>query len=362
MRRPIVLAAILFVLISAAPAYAQTAPNASVTAPGDGQIVEGAVTVRAKGSAATGVRSIKLFIEGTQVASKEPGELRQEVDIDYAWNTAAVISGSGIARNGWYQVKVVVAANGGGSKEATRNVRVNNGATTPAGLSVVTDDRSVSLSWAANPEPDIQAYRIEADSGSGFAAVGESTTTSFDYQVDYGTYTWRVVALRSSPADAGGRASAPSESVSATVKAPATAKSSGGSSGGGHAVVGKKKIYGGAATSKEAAKVLNQTARRFASGGVSSAAISLPGAAVGLPSLPDTELEWGTYEEKLPYNLPAKDVGEIESIPTRLAAQSTSVVMPPDGLRWVAAGLLLLVTAALLQFLALRAEKKAQTA
>lgn len=364
MKRVALALAVVALLLMPATALAQTAPTAAVTSPSDGQIVEGTTSVRAKGSATAGVRSIKLFVEGTQVASKEPSDLRQQVDIDYNWNTATVLGGSGIARNGWYQIKVTVTANGGGSTEATRNIRVNNPASTPTGLSVVTHEQRVNLSWDANPEPDIQAYRIEADSGSGFTSVGQTDNTNFGYEAEPATYTWRVVALRSSPADTSGRPSAPSASVSATVKAPPAPETESGGSGSqkasGPSVVGNKKIFK-AATTKEAKKVLRQTARRFASGGVSSAGLSLPGAAIGLPSLPDTELEWGTYEEKLPYNLPAQDPGELPAEPIRLAARSTSVV-PRDALQWVAAGLLLVVTAGLLQFLALRAEKQEQAA
>jgi len=364
MKRVAILLALLSSIAAAAPAYAQTGPSAAVTAPGDGEVVEGTVTVRGRGSAAAGVRSVKLFIEGTHVATKEPSDLRQDVDIDYTWNTASVLGGSGIARNGWFQIKVAVVANGGGSTEATRNIRVNNPAATPTGLSVVTHEQKVNLSWNANPEPDIQAYQVEADGGSGFVSVGRTPVTNLSYEASPGTYTWRVVALRSSPADENGRASAPSATVSATVKAPPVAEGSEGSgsgSGGGAKVVGNKKIFGGA-TNKEARETLRDTARRFASGGLSSAAISLPGAAIGLPSLPDTELEWGTYEEKLPYNLPAKNPGALAAEPVQLAARSTTHILPQDALQWVAAGLLLMVTAGLLQFLAQRAEEKEQAA
>jgi len=364
MRRIVVLFVVGSVTALAAPAFAQTAPNASVTAPGDGEIVEGTVTARGRGTATAGVRSIKMFIEGALVASKEPSELRQEVDVDYSWNTATVLGGSGIARNGWYQIKVTVVSNSGESTDSTRNVRVNNPAVAPSGLSVITHEQRVNLSWSPNPEPDIQAYRIEADGGSGFVSVGQSDTTNFSYEATPGTYNWRVVALRSSPADAGGRPSGPSATVAATVKAPPAAEETdgGGSAKGGGAVVGNKKIFGGATTTKEAAKSLRRTARRFASGGISSASISLPGAAIGLPSLPDTELAWGTYEEKLPYNLPATKGLTLETAPVRLAAHSTTHLMPLDALQWVAAGLLLMVTAGLLVFLAWRIEKDEKTA
>ncbi|MDQ3962428.1 MAG: Ig-like domain-containing protein [Actinomycetota bacterium] len=351
--------ALVFSVAIAAPAFAQSAPDAQVTSPGDGAIVSGGTTVRAEGSSATGVNRIQLFIEDQLVASKDPSELRQNIDVEYSWDTTRAPAGGGIARNGWYQIRVRVTGTGGSSTDATRNVRVDNDAQAPSGLNVSVSQQTVSLSWSANPEPDINGYRIEADSGSGFSPIGKSGSTSYAYQADPGIYNWRVVALRSSVVQESGKASDPSPTVGATVSAP-VARGSGNGSGNGGVNGSNKKVFGG--SNKAAKRYVRETKQRFARGfgGFASAGLSLPGAAIGLPRLPDSEvLEWGTYKNKLPYNGLPDDGIELESTELMpLAAPTTTHVMPLDALRLVAAGLLMVVIAGLLQFLALRTDKK----
>ena len=347
-----------FVLLMSAPALAQGAPDARITAPGDGAAIGGGTTVRAEGSAATGVNRIELFIEDKLVASKDPSELRQNLDIEYSWDTTRTLDGSGLSRNGWYQIRVRVVA-AGGSTDATRNVRVDNGASAPQGVSVSVAEQTVSLSWNANPEPDIDGYRVEADKGAGFATVGTTGSTSYSYQAEPGTYSWRVIALRSSVVYEGGKPSDVSSSVSATVAAPAPTSGSGSGAGKGGVNGSNEKVFGN--SNKAAKKYIRETQQRFARGfgGFASAGLSLPGAAIGLPNLPDSDvLEWGTYKNKLPYSIPKGGIA-LESTELKpLAAPTTTHVMPLDALRLVAAGLLMVVTAGLLQFLSLRAETK----
>lgn len=347
-------------VIGAAPAFAQSAPDARVTSPDDGAAVSGGATVRAEGSSTTGVSRIQLFIEDDVVASKEPSELRQNVDIEYSWDTTRTLNGAGIARNGWYQIRVRVTGTGGGSTDATRNVRVDNVAQAPSGLNVGVSQQTVSLSWSANPEPDIKGYRIEADGGGGFSSVGTTRSTNYSYQAEPGTYSWRVIALRSSTVYEDGRPSEPSATVGATVKAPpAPASGSGKSAGSGGVNGSNEKVFG--SSNKAAKKYIRETRRRFARGlgGFGSAGLSLPGAAIGLPHLPDSDvLNWGTYKNKLPYSIPKGGIELEASDLMPLAAPTTTHVIPLDALRLVAAGLLMVVIAALLQFLALRATKK----
>lgn len=348
--------ALLFSAVVAAPAFAQSAPDARITSPGDGAAIAGGTTVRAEGSSATGVNRIQLFIEDQLVASKDPADLRQNIDIEYSWDTTTALGG-GIARNGWYQIRVRVTGTGGATTDATRNVRVDNSAQAPSGLSVSVSQQTVSLSWSANPEPDIDGYRIEADGGSGFYGVGSTGNTSYAYQAEPGTYSWRVVALRSSVVYEGGKASDPSATVGGTVAAPSSGSGNGAGSGG---VNGSdEKVFG--SSNKAAKRYIAQTKQRFARGfgGFASAGLSLPGAAIGLPHLPDSDvLEWGTYKNKLPYNIPQGGI-ELEATDLMpLAAPSTTHVIPLDALRLVAAGLLMVMIAGLLQFLALRAEKR----
>lgn len=363
MRRLSAVLALFLIVIVAAPALAQSGPEAAVTSPGDGAAISGGTMVRAEGSAATGVNRIQLFVEDKLVASKEPSDVRQNVDIEYSWDTTRSLADSRIARNGWYQIRVRVTGTGGSSTDATRNVRVDNAPQTPSGLTVDISEQTVALSWSPNPEPDISGYRIEADNGDGFSGIETTSSTSYAYKADPGTYSWRVVALRSSLVYEGGKPSDPSAAVAGTVTAPPT--SSGGSGGAGKGGVNgsNEKVFGG--SNKAAKKYIRQTKKAFARGfgGFASAGLSLPGAAIGLPHLPDSDvLEWGTYKNKLPYSIPAGGV-ELESTDLMpLAAPTTTHVIPLDALRLVAAGLLMVMIAALLQLFALRTEKKDATA
>ena len=338
----------------ASPALAQTGATARVTSPSDGAVVMGSVTASATGSASTGVRSIKLFIEGALVASKEPSDLRTSVDVSYGWNT-------GPLRNGWYQIRVEVAATGGGSAASHLNVKVDNAPSTPTNLAASVSDQTVALSWSPNPEPDITGYRIEVESGGTWSTFAQTQGTNYAAEVTPGSYQYRVIALRNSPTMADGRPSDPSAPVGLTVEAPPpeTGGGFGGGGGGGRGAVGggDPRVYGrdGAATTRD----VKETSRAFSSGGLSFGGLSLPGQA-GLPDLPGTQpFEWGTYKEKLPYSLPQGGI-PLDAAPPRLAALSTTKIIPMDALRWVGAGALMIVLAVLLQFFGWRAETMAK--
>lgn len=337
------------VLCMAAPAIAQTGVTARVLAPNDGQVVVGTVTARGEGSATAGVRSVKLFIEGSLVATRDTSELRQRLEVDYSWNTNAV-------RNGWHQVRVEVAAAGGGSAASHLNVRVDNAPQVPSNLSGTVRDQTISLSWSPNPEPDISGYRIEVLSGDAWTLVTQTKSTNYAAEVAPGTYQYRVTALRNSPTMPGGRPSDPTSPTAVTVSAPPPGQVAGGGGttrGGTARGNADRRIYGrdGRGTVGD----VKDTARRFASGGLSFGGLSLPGQ-LGLPNLPTTEsFEWGSYKERLPYSLPEGGI-PLNAAPPRLAALSATTVLPLDALRWVAAGALMLVVAGLLHFLGLRTE------
>lgn len=357
-------AALALVVLIAVPAHAQTGITTRVTSPGSGATLQGTAGVSAEASAPTGVKRIVLSIEGATVDTKEPADLRQSVTAGYTWNTSLAIGSGGIARNGWYQIRVHAVANDGADHTSLVNVKVDNPPVAPSGLTQSTKGGTVTLSWLANPEPDLTGYRIEVDSGGGFATAGQTKGTSFSAEVAPGTYSYRVVALRSSPNYADGRASAPSGTVSATIAAPQSDVDGG---GGGNAGNGGPGTSGGGSGSggglwgsgKTTARDVRALGRRFVSGGISRAGISLPGQ-FGLPTLPDsdTPVEWGTYKEQLPYDLPEGGI-PLDTAPMNIAARSTTHVLPLDALRWIAAGALMLVTAAFLQLLGTRAEKSA---
>jgi hypothetical protein len=357
------------IVVPVLPAHAQ-APgvNVSIGGVGDGQIVEGTVGVHGAASASTGVDNIELAIDGVVVASSRPSGIRQDIDIPYGWNTAISTGSSQIAANGQYSVRVSASANGGGSDSATISVRVDNPAAAPTGVATSSSDDTVTVSWNANPEPDISGYRVERDGGSGYASVGEVNGTVFSEKVSPGDYNYRVMALRPSPSQ-GTRASAPSGSAAVNIAAPApssngngngkTSGSKGNSGGNGGMDFG---FGGGAKGSKSAKTHLGFESDPYSARGRSIAVHGLPtGAALpglpggfGLPRLPDTtEMNWGSYEEELPYDLPSGGVA-LTAEAQNIAARSPWRVIPPDGLRWVAAGLLFLVTGAILRFGAVR--------
>ena len=362
MKRFALLAIAALVLGVAAPAFAQTGATARVTSPSDGGSVSGSINVSGTASAATGVRNAKLFIGDTLVASAEPSNLRQEVDLSYNWDTTTAFGG-GIARNGWVQIRVEMAASGGGNATSKINVMVDNAPATPSGFDGYVQDTTATLEWAANPEPDITGYRIEVGSGGSWATATEVTGTSYSANLQPGTYQFRILAIRNSPDSPNGRLSAPTAPVSLTIQAPAS--TDGGSTGGSGGVIGSggggrgatgggdPRVYGrdGATSAKD----VKDLARAFGnSGSLSFGGLSLPGSG-GLPDLPGTEpFKWGTYKERLPYSLPQGGI-PLEAAPTRLAALSTTVI-PMDALRWVGLGTLMIVIAAMLHFMGWRAE------
>ena len=105
------------------------------------------------------------------------------------------------------------------------------------------------------------------------------------------------------------------------------------------------------------AREVRRAARAFSGGSAFSFGnISLPGS-IGLPNLPGAgdSFEWGTYKERLPYSLPQGGI-PLDVASPRLAALSTTKVIPLDALRWVGAGVLMIVLAMFLQFFGWRSE------
>jgi hypothetical protein len=335
---------------------------------GDGQVVEGTIGLHGSASANTGVDNIELSIDGVVVANSRPSGIRQDVDVPYTWDTSISTGSSQIAANGTYTIRVSASANGGGSDSATVSVRVDNPASTPTGVGTTASGDTVTVSWNRNPEPDITGYRVERDGGGGYTNVGEVNGTVFSEQVSPGNYSYRVIALRSSPSQ-GARPSAPSGGASVNIAAPASTGGNGGgnsSGGGGNGGGGNGMNIGfgnsGVKGGNSAKSHLGFASDTYSSRGKSIAVHGLPGGVAlpslhggfGLPNLPQSPaMDWGSYEEELPYDLPSGGV-PLSAEGMNIAAKSPWRVIPPDGLRWVAAGLLFLVTASILRFGAVR--------
>jgi hypothetical protein len=170
--------------------------------------------------------------------------------------------------------------------------------------------------------------------------VARTTAAELRQTLVPGDYSYRVTALRESSVQSDGITSEPSQAVALTVKA-----ARGGSSGTVTALGGGKgrgKQYGG--------RGLGPPSRL----GALLSGSSLPNAG-GLPPIPSPPgIPWGKYELKLPY-------GKAADLPSdgrpRLVSASrpgSTTLLPADGLRWVAAGLLLLACAGLALLTAVR--------
>lgn len=359
MKRIFGLLMLLLVMSMPSIASAGEVVTAKVLDVGQGSRLEGTLTLRGLGTSSAGVKVVELYVGETRVARVEPEGHRESVEATYIWDTTRLPSSGSPSYNGTYRIKARAVAAGGVEDTASVEVNVSNAPAAPSGVNVDVHQHDVTVVWNANFEPDIIGYVIERDSGGGFAVIAEvrSEGRTFWESVDDGTYSYRVSAVRpSGMADGTSRTSAPSAPVSATVGRPAaqepppgTEPSSGGgdkgSGGGGrHGKAGTGSGWQRAASGSSASvrRLVGASGLPFAPGGRSSAA---------LPNLPMGQApeEWGTYEKNLPYSPPpqvrapvqVEPLGERETFPVVAVIQGS-------GLKWVAAGALMIALATLL--------------
>lgn len=342
MRRLLVAAFVVGLMAPAAVSYAAPADTISINVKGiqRGAIVEGTVPFEVAASSAAGIKKLEVSISNTTIGLVEPNNWKQNVDLAYDWTTTQIVASTAIAPNGEYVVETRAVANGGASKESLVRVVVDNPAAVPTGFDALPTDNSVALEWDANPEPDILGYEVQRGDGTTFTTIATTTDTYYEDVAEPGTYNYRVIAVRNSAARSTGRASLPTEPVQATIKAVAP-RGGGSNSAGGALKAARTRGF----------KVEDST---FAPRGLPGGA-ALPGGIgqVGLPDLPDAPLEWGTFEKKLPYELPD---GGVPLAASDKADDPVWKVIPADGMRWVGAGALLLIVAAGLRVLAKRIE------
>ena len=334
------LMALLLVTAQALPAVAGPGDAVEIELKGiqGGAVVEGSLGLTATGSSPAGIKRIQIAINDEVVESAEPSGVKQSVELGYAWETNLQVDSNELASNGEYVVTATAIANGGADAVTTSRVIVDNPAATPTGLTASVGAEGVALTWEPNPEPDLLGYEIERAIEGEFETLGHTTDTSVVDPVGPGTYSYRVTAIRSSAARSTGRPSAPSTDLIVSIQ---------GSAGGSPTGVGLKGADGLRPT--RGFKVSDGS---IAPQGLPSGAV-LPGA-VGLPDLPAPGVKWGTYEEKLPYDIP--EGGIPLSAERGDTAGFSWKFIPADGLRWVAAGALLLALATLLRFFAQRLE------
>lgn len=339
MRARAALFALMIVGVVAAPAAADRTSTARIDAPADGAVVTGSVDVRGAGRSVAGIDRIEILVDSWSVAVKEPESFTRDARIDYAWDTARWPADGSLAPNGNRTVVVSVISVDGDTDKASIEVVANNPPAVPAGLDVAADGSRVAVTWDANPEPDITGYAVERDSGNGFVEVARTTRVELGQTLVPGDYAYRVTAIRSSPVEDGGIASEVSAPVAVSIAAPrsgggAVTRLRGGRSGAGALTGG-----GAAGRGSDLAALLSSS--------------SLPDQR-GLPPIPSPPgIPWGSYDEKLPYGkaaVPPKGGAAL----TSARGGGSATLLPADGLRWVAAGLLLLVCAGLALVTAVR--------
>jgi hypothetical protein len=298
-----------------------------------GAVVEGTMELSARASSPAGIKKIELAIGGRVVETVNPSGVKQQVDLPYSWVTSMKAGSSEPSPNGEYDIVATATANGGAGAVATTRVIVDNPAATPTGLVAGVTGRGVALSWDANPEPDLVGYQVERSVDGDFEILGETAEPSALDAVGPGTYSYRVTAIRSSAARSSGRPSAPSEPILVSIQGAAGSPGDNPPGKGTFTPTRGFKLEEGA----------------IAPRGLPSTA-GLPGA-VGLPALPAPAPKWGTYEAELPYEIPE---GGISLSAQRAGSGRDWTLLPSDGLRWVAAGALLLALASLLRLFAQR--------
>lgn len=310
----------------------------------DNDVVRATVPLKANASATTGVRRLTVSIDGDVVAEVAPQSIRNRTEANYEWDTTRYITSDQPSRNRVYEVKVRAVSNGGAEDEVVAKVVVENPPATPTGLSASAKGNTISLRWDPNPEPDIIGYRVERFYGDEYVAAAVVETTSYSEKQDPGRYSYRVVALRHSERAEIGVASAPTPSVTASIAPPPGSRGRN---------AGTVRVRGSGAGGEKGV-----VTRRIGAGGLPSGA-ALP-QRPGMSGLPDAPaaLPWGTYKKRLPYKLPKGGI-PIEAAPARTVREVWNVI-PPDGLRWVALGLLILVLAALSRFAAWRLQLAAE--
>lgn len=321
---------VLCLLLAAAPAVAQREDNvvhASMVSPGDGAVLSEVVTLHGRTSSPAGIKTAELLVDGEVVTTVAPADFQQEVDVLFNWDTRLTPDESGATSNGSYSIAVRGVTNGERAVDVdTVSVMLDNSPQAPTDLEAEVDGRELRLTWDANPEPDVFAYQVWRAQGKRFSPHGRVDVPGFYEELDPGTYTYAVVALRRSPSARKGRPSAASDPLSVVVN--------GGPDGNSSFVVGGK----GAGP------------KGLPTG------FDLPSfGEAGLPKLPSlasagSEEDAG-FEKKLPYKVPKEF--RVLSKPTDERTRWWNSI-PPDGLRWVAAGLLLLVVAAQARFIAAR--------
>ncbi|CAN5853222.1 hypothetical protein BH23ACT12_BH23ACT12_20590 [soil metagenome] len=214
---------ILLAALWAGPAGAMTGTRFTAPSPSEG--IDGTTTIRVE-SEPEGLFGENISVSVTITPPAGGGSAttmalakKSESVFEGSWNAGAV------PLNGAYRLDAVATSSGvlGGRRdEASMTALVNNAPKAPTGVKAVLKDGVPTITWAANPEKDITAYKVVrfVDGGSPSQVYAGAATSTKDTSAPHSkALTYRVTAVRKSPVTTVIE-SAPAATSPVTVPAP----------------------------------------------------------------------------------------------------------------------------------------------
>lgn len=337
-----VLGGVMLAALWSAPASAMT--NTRFTAPSSTEGLDGPTTIRVE-SSPEGLLGENISVSVTITPPSGGGSattiaLTKKSDsvFEGTWNAGAA------PLNGAYRLTAEATSSnilGGRREEASMTALVNNAPNAPTGVKAVLKDGVPTISWAANPEKDITAYKVirTVDGGSPSQVYAGTATTATDTNAPHSkALTYRVTAVRKSPVTTAGIESTSAATSAVTVPAPPEPETpAGGGPAGGAADPNKPTIPGtnivtGKETPKAAVPINNKNFGKAIAPIVKSAPAGT------------------AFDETLPYSgVPPEQfeaAGEGDASPLDTMTDAAEGMTVTNPLKFIVGGLLLMAASA----------------
>lgn len=357
-----VVVALALVGFVASPARAAQAPAIAITSPSSGAVLTGPTPVTGQATMSGGrVLSVTLRVLTVGGQTVDTQSYTNDDDtLDFTWTPVIPANGNyTVAVEAWGRENIDF--NGDESSTASRAFTMEAPPAAPANVKAVVDqvERTVTITWAANSEPDLIGYGVYRKQGGKFferkiVEAGKPTTyTDQIGTLPAGTYEYQVVAARKNAAGAccvGSAASTTTAKVTSSPPPPPTTTTQPGSTGG--------------STATTVTTTKGPTVATRGRNDLSGFAALLPNGGAQLPSAPRAPRAEGLdpgFEQDLPFQSPDQAEQEVsagDDEPVQ-ALGGRSVVSSgdderPTSLLFMAGGLL--VTVVLMHLLWLRDE------
>ena len=213
--------------LAPSPAQAAQAPGISISSPGAGEVLTGPVTIAGQATMNGGtVRSVTITLSA--VGDKP---LAGPMGFDGSSNTLPFSWTPNLPMNGEYTMRVDAVGrenidfNGDEMSTVSRSFKLEAPPATPANVKAVVDQakRTVTITWNANPEPDLIGYGVyRKGNATALAIIKKGDPTKFVHQLGSlpaGVYEYEVLAARPK-ADGSCCMASPAAPAKATVTSP----------------------------------------------------------------------------------------------------------------------------------------------